>query len=250
MGQTEWSDPAVSELPTGTVTLLLADVEGSTRLWDTQPPEMTVAIARLDAALADLLLTASDEQQGRAAYNAMLFAIGNNHAGLFYPAALPAAQLLVRVTRECEGWVRWAALEILIEFTAFDVDREEYVAPSGTVVQPQRNRHQSLDRSHDADRRDHHAWSGTRASRTTSTMGHWLRRRQSSPCVVGKCFFATISGNGISRVGVVVDCCSTSTTTDDITTPQAHCHTAATRCGNADRSRQRLEKPSTNSFPL
>jgi len=30
----KWSDLGVSELlPTGTVTLLLADVEGSTRLW-------------------------------------------------------------------------------------------------------------------------------------------------------------------------------------------------------------------------
>ena len=35
-------------LPTGTVTLLLADVEGSTRLWETQPDAMTAAIARLD----------------------------------------------------------------------------------------------------------------------------------------------------------------------------------------------------------
>ncbi len=30
-------DAVMSELPTGTVTLLLADVEGSTRLWETQP---------------------------------------------------------------------------------------------------------------------------------------------------------------------------------------------------------------------
>ena len=44
-----WSDLGVSELlPTGTVTLLLADVEGSTRLWETQPEEMTAAVARLD----------------------------------------------------------------------------------------------------------------------------------------------------------------------------------------------------------
>src|ERR1700736_6349526 len=42
------SDFGVSELPTGTVTLLLADVEGSTRLWETQPEEMTAAVARLD----------------------------------------------------------------------------------------------------------------------------------------------------------------------------------------------------------
>jgi class 3 adenylate cyclase len=50
-----WSDFGVSELPTGTVTLLLADVEGSTRLWETQPEEMTQAIARLDRALTDLV---------------------------------------------------------------------------------------------------------------------------------------------------------------------------------------------------
>ena len=42
-----WSDLGVSELvPTGTVTLLLADVEGSTRLWETRPEEMTTAFAQ------------------------------------------------------------------------------------------------------------------------------------------------------------------------------------------------------------
>jgi class 3 adenylate cyclase len=50
-----WSELGVSELPTGTVTLLLADVEGSTRLWQTQPEEMTAAVARLDRALTDLV---------------------------------------------------------------------------------------------------------------------------------------------------------------------------------------------------
>ncbi|MDT5174729.1 MAG: hypothetical protein QOG37_1980 [Mycobacterium sp.] len=50
-----WSDLGVSELPTGTVTLLLADVEGSTRLWQTQPEEMTAAIARLDLTVCDVI---------------------------------------------------------------------------------------------------------------------------------------------------------------------------------------------------
>jgi len=51
-----WSDLGVSELlPTGTVTLLLADVEGSTRLWESQPEDMTAAVARLDRALADVV---------------------------------------------------------------------------------------------------------------------------------------------------------------------------------------------------
>lgn len=53
----DWSDVAVSELPTGTVTLLLADVEGSTRLWETQPDEMAAAIARLDQTVSAALVT-------------------------------------------------------------------------------------------------------------------------------------------------------------------------------------------------
>nr|CRL74416.1 regulatory protein LuxR [Mycolicibacterium malmesburyense] len=56
MSALEWSELGVSGLPTGTVTLLLADVEGSTRLWDSQPEEMRAAIQRLDAILADLVV--------------------------------------------------------------------------------------------------------------------------------------------------------------------------------------------------
>src|SRR6476659_766988 len=48
---------AVGELPTGTVTLLLADVEGSTRLWETQPDEMAVALGRLNDAVTALVST-------------------------------------------------------------------------------------------------------------------------------------------------------------------------------------------------
>src|SRR5215210_3589269 len=56
MTESEWNDLVVGEvmgeLPTGTVTLLLADVEGSTRLWQTQPDQMTAAVATLLASLA------------------------------------------------------------------------------------------------------------------------------------------------------------------------------------------------------
>jgi class 3 adenylate cyclase len=49
-----WSGLSVSELlPTGTVTLLLADVEGSTRLWETQADSMTAAVAVLDRAVSE-----------------------------------------------------------------------------------------------------------------------------------------------------------------------------------------------------
>ncbi|MGA8545391.1 MAG: LuxR family transcriptional regulator [Mycobacterium sp.] len=51
-----WSEIGVSELlPTGTVTLLLADIEGSTRLWQAQPDEMAAAVARLDRTLGQLV---------------------------------------------------------------------------------------------------------------------------------------------------------------------------------------------------
>jgi class 3 adenylate cyclase len=48
-----WSELGMTELlPTGTVTL---DVEGSTRLWQTQADEMTTAVANLDRVLADVV---------------------------------------------------------------------------------------------------------------------------------------------------------------------------------------------------
>jgi class 3 adenylate cyclase len=53
-----WSELGVSGLlPTGTVTLLLADVEGSTRLWETQAEVMTAAIARLNQVVCDVVAT-------------------------------------------------------------------------------------------------------------------------------------------------------------------------------------------------
>jgi class 3 adenylate cyclase len=52
----DWSDLGVSGfLPTGTVTLLLADVEGSTRLWETQPEVMPAAIARFSQVVSDVI---------------------------------------------------------------------------------------------------------------------------------------------------------------------------------------------------
>ena len=57
MSETSWGDVDMSELPTGTVTLLLADVEGSTRLWETQPEQMKSAVARLDQTLSDAVAT-------------------------------------------------------------------------------------------------------------------------------------------------------------------------------------------------
>src|SRR6202012_5431881 len=54
----DWSELSVSGLlPTGTVTLLLADVEGSTRLWETQPDEMAAAMARMNHLVSQTITT-------------------------------------------------------------------------------------------------------------------------------------------------------------------------------------------------
>src|SRR5712692_2715287 len=43
------------ELPTGTVTFLFTDIEGSTRLWEQHPEAMEAALARHDALAADII---------------------------------------------------------------------------------------------------------------------------------------------------------------------------------------------------
>jgi len=48
-------EAAAEELPTGTVTFLLTDIEGSTRLWETVPEAMEVALERHDRLLAGVI---------------------------------------------------------------------------------------------------------------------------------------------------------------------------------------------------
>jgi predicted ATPase/class 3 adenylate cyclase/DNA-binding CsgD family transcriptional regulator len=56
VSETDWSDFDVTELlPTGTVTLLLADVEGSTQLWESQPSAMTAAVEQLNRTASKLI---------------------------------------------------------------------------------------------------------------------------------------------------------------------------------------------------
>ncbi len=51
-----WGELAMDGLvPTGTVSLLLADVEGSTRLWENSPKEMSAALARLQTTVSQVV---------------------------------------------------------------------------------------------------------------------------------------------------------------------------------------------------
>ena len=47
--------PGEAELPAGTVTFLLTDIEGSTRLWETVPEAMEVALERHDSVLTEVI---------------------------------------------------------------------------------------------------------------------------------------------------------------------------------------------------
>jgi predicted ATPase/class 3 adenylate cyclase/DNA-binding CsgD family transcriptional regulator len=49
------SDLGMNELPTGTVSLLLADIEGSTGQWEADPGAMTAAVAALDRTITELV---------------------------------------------------------------------------------------------------------------------------------------------------------------------------------------------------
>src|SRR5260370_35220829 len=47
--------PSMSELPTGTVTFLFTDIEGSTTRWEHHPEAMRTALARHDALLRSVI---------------------------------------------------------------------------------------------------------------------------------------------------------------------------------------------------
>jgi class 3 adenylate cyclase len=45
------------DLPTGTVTFLFTDIEGSTKLWEAQPDAMHIALERHDVLLRNAIET-------------------------------------------------------------------------------------------------------------------------------------------------------------------------------------------------
>ena len=86
----------MAELPTGTVTFLFTDIEGSTRRWEQQPELMRVALARHDA----LLRQAISERHG-----VVFKTIGDAFCAAFdtAPDALEAALAAQRALRD-EVW--------------------------------------------------------------------------------------------------------------------------------------------------
>jgi hypothetical protein len=68
--------------------------------------------------------------------NRCLYALGNNHRGTLFPAAIWAVPFLAWYAVEGRGWVRFAALDILTDAMCFDADGEfpEVEVGDGTRV--------------------------------------------------------------------------------------------------------------------
>src|SRR5262245_4748767 len=86
----------MADLPTGTITFLFTDIEGSTRLWEQHPQAMRPALARHDA-----LLWAAIE-----AHNGVVFKTAGDGVYAAFaraPDALTAA-MAIQLALQAEAW--------------------------------------------------------------------------------------------------------------------------------------------------
>jgi class 3 adenylate cyclase len=95
----------VAEMPSGTVTFLFTDIEGSTRLWEEHPEAMREALARHDEILRAAILEHGGHvlhafiwATPNAAYTAQLVApeIGEPDPAVFAPSTYDEALVLAR----------------------------------------------------------------------------------------------------------------------------------------------------------
>lgn len=74
-------------------------------------------------AIRQLAAVGSDDDASRA-YNGFLFAIGNNHAGTYFPVVIPTLPFLEALVRDGSLLARNAALDVLIDLVgSFEPDR-------------------------------------------------------------------------------------------------------------------------------
>ena len=58
---------------------------------------------------------ASDKESSQSAYNMLLFAVGNNHAGTYYPVVLTTFTDIEEILRSGETWPQRTVIEALID---------------------------------------------------------------------------------------------------------------------------------------
>src|SRR5215831_15450517 len=118
-------EPAGADLPAGTVTFLLTDVEGSTRLWEMAPEEMEVALERHNR-----LLTSVIEGHGG-------MVVTSRGEGDSFFAVFPGAVAAVEAAGACQ------------------LALAEEPWPAGVVLRVRMGLHTGEARAHGSDRVDH-----------------------------------------------------------------------------------------------
>ena len=88
----------------------------------------------VEAAL-DGLRDAEDESAASEAYDAFLWAVGNNHAGTFYPVILGVLPEIEQILRNGKAWAQRAAMESLSDLGGSFVPEEGYENYLGAPVQ-------------------------------------------------------------------------------------------------------------------
>jgi hypothetical protein len=88
----------------------------------------------VEAAL-DALRNANDETTATEAYDAFLWAMGNNHAGTFYPVVLGVLPEIEQILINGQAWAQRAAMESLIDLGGSFVPEEGYENYLGASVQ-------------------------------------------------------------------------------------------------------------------
>jgi hypothetical protein len=69
------------------------------------------SVARAVRAVAE----AHDKSSSRDAYNAFLYAVGNNHAGTFFPVVVDALHPLLSLLTSSREWTQYTVVEVLID---------------------------------------------------------------------------------------------------------------------------------------
>jgi hypothetical protein len=92
----------------------------------------------IDAVLAQVAGVRSDHETD-AAYQSLLYAVGNNHAGTYYPVVLALFPYFESILTEGSGWAQFVVLEALVDlcgsFTP-EVGFENFQMGPGQPPQP------------------------------------------------------------------------------------------------------------------
>ena len=83
----------------------------------------------------DALRNACDESTANEAYDSFLWAIGNNHAGTFYPIILGVLPEIEQILISGKTWAQRAAMESLIDLGGSFVPEKGYETYLGASVQ-------------------------------------------------------------------------------------------------------------------